>query len=131
MRERVSYAILVSLCGIVLWGCVPSYKQLRFTNSSDKEIVLIVSFDYPDSSFEEAFVGSGVAPKATFFVLTSFDLRKMPGLTLFVFDNAYWRGEFPDAPSSPHKYLDVERMLGKYHLSKEQLDSLGWKLSYP
>ena len=109
----------------------PAVNDLSFKNETDNKIVLFMNVDYPDSSFRRAFGAGYLTPHDRIYPDGIFDLKQHEGLTLFVFDYAYWETRWYDGVGPPYTYLDEEELLKKYYHSKEELDTLGWELTYP
>lgn len=133
MRHSILRAVLTILAAVAALGCPvsPIFNDFLFKNNSDIEIRLFMNVHYPDSSFQRA-VGAGyLEAQDRIYPNGSFDLKQYQGLTLFVFDYDYWKSRWHDGVGLPHTYLDEGEILKSYYHSKEELDTLGWELTYP
>ena len=126
--------LIGSVCAI-LCGCPftmePTYPKLKFKNNSDREVITLLNLSYPDSSLKRALVDGYFDPRQESYVGRSYRLEKYDGLTLFVFDHWHFKSRWHRGAGSPDKYLEEDKVLKKYYLSKKELDSLGWRLVYP
>ncbi len=139
MREKpmvaaVLKAMLVSVAVVILIGCPTMdglYNRLRLANNSDTKVKVLLNLEFPDSSLARARPYRYINPRSIEYIGTLDDLRLEPGVTLFVFDHAYYHEQWNEQVGRPDTYLDQARILKKFVLSKPQLDSAGWILSYP
>ncbi|MFH1373662.1 MAG: hypothetical protein ABII79_07705 [bacterium] len=134
MRGVLAGVLVASTVGILLSGCPPSMEVLRhdllLRNNSNIKLITLLNLRYPDSSLHQAMVGIYLNPKDENWVGSDFNLKQQMGLTLMVYDYNYFvsrheRGQRPSA------YLEEDKMLKRWVLSKKQLDSLKWVITYP
>ena len=127
--------ILVGIMLVAIVGCLLStrvtYKQLLLKNNSDIKITILLNISYPDSTLAFALPHRYLDPKSQGYVSNTFDLSGIPGLTLFVFSDAYYESRWHENAGTPDKYLEVDSILQRYVLSKAQLDSLSWTVVFP
>jgi hypothetical protein len=100
-------------------------------NVADFEIKTFVSVAYPDSSLKSSRGDKHIEPGQELFVGTYYDLMEYDGITLFVFRYDYYLSRRSQGFGTPDTYLAQDSMLARYYLSRRQLDSLDWKLTYP
>jgi len=50
---------------------------------------------------------------------------------LFAFDHGYVKSKWHEGVGTPDTYLEEDKILKKFYLSKKELDSLKWRLTYP
>ncbi len=116
-------------------GCPPTmevfYEDLSFANNSNQSVELFLNLHYPDSSFEKVIGDKYVESGSEMFVGAFYQLKALPGLTIFVFDHSYVRSQWSEGAGQPHEYLSQDSILAKYTVTKTQLDSLGWRIVYP
>ncbi len=134
MRNVIRVISLV-VVALLFSACPPTmevfYEDLSFANNSNQAVELFLNLNYPDSSFEKVVGDKYVEPAKEMFVGTFHQLKTLPGLTLFVFDHAYVKSQWSDGAGLPHQYLVQDSILAKYVVSKTQMDSLEWRISYP
>ncbi len=127
--------ILVGIMLLAIVGCLLStrvtYNQLLLKNNSDIKITTLLNISYPDSTLAFAFPDRYLDANSQGYVSNTIDLRKRPGLTLFVFSDAYYESRWHENVGTPDKYLEVDSILQRYVLSKAQLDSLSWTVVFP
>ena len=92
---------------------------------------ILINLAYPDSSLEHSLVDKYLDPHSELYVGDSFRLDRKAGLTVFVFDEGYFDSKSDEHPGTPDKYLEEDYILKKFYHSKRELDSLGWRLTYP
>ena len=126
------------LVGIMLGAIVacplsmePTFNELLLKNNSDIKITILLNISYPDSTLAFALPDSYLDPKSQGYVSNTIDLRKRPGITLFVFADAYYESRWHENAGTPDKYLAEDSILQRYVLSKAQLDSLSWTVVFP
>ncbi len=117
----------------LLNGCPmdPTYPRLRLRNNSDTEIMTLINHNYPDSSLKRSGPDSYLEPHTELYIGIATPLDIEEGLTVFIFDHGYFRSKWHEHPGTPDKYLEEDHILKKFYHSKEELDSLGWRLVYP
>ena len=135
MKPTRRIAFVVIGMSSVLLACrllgEPFYNQLELRNSSDRAIKVLLNLAYPDSSLRLAHPDIRVDPHNRTYVGRAFNLKRGDGVTIFVFDYDYYKNRWHEGVGTPDTYLEDERILSKYYLSRGQLDSLGWSLEYP
>jgi hypothetical protein len=108
-----------------------STERLFFQNNSDQKLKLLLNLSYPDSSLQRSGPIDYVNPRSSEYVGTTSGLEGANGLTLFVFDHAYYKTRWHEHAGTPDKYLEEDHILKRFVHSREELDSLGWRLVYP
>ena len=136
---EVMYSLLKLSCGafvcVAVLGCPPSMEstvnKLLLRNESDIEIITLLNLSYPDSSLANSFLDSYLDPKSEGYLGNIYELEDRRGLTLFVFDQTYFKSQWHEDVGTPDTYLEEDKILKRWVLSKQELDSLSWTLVYP
>jgi hypothetical protein len=109
----------------------PTQNRLLFCNGSDQKLLLLINLAYPDSSLARSMVDRYIDPMSEGYVANTMDLTRPDGLTLTVFDYEYYKSSWDGQIRTPDEYLDETEILRRYVYSREELDSLKWRLVYP
>ena len=135
MSSSFLRVILIGFVSAVLYGCPLNmevfFPKLKFRNDSDRKIKIFINLAYPDSSLKRSGGDKYIEPKSETYVGDFHQLERMEGVTLFVFDHGYFKSRWHEGVGTPDTYLEEDQILKKYYLSKEELDSLAWRLVYP
>ena len=126
---------IVGVGSLTLIGCPFSMEsmnnKLLMKNNSNTEVVTLLNVSYPDSSLAKAAIDHYFSPKSQLHIGNFYDLEDYPGLTVFVFEHAYFKSRWNEGVGRPDTYLAEDKILKRWVLSKHELDSLGWVLRYP
>jgi hypothetical protein len=135
MKKNTCKVAAITLVAFLLTGCPPSMEllneELLFRNDSNASVRMLLNLSYPDSSLSKAFPEQYRDPGDNSYIGNFFDLKTLPGLTLFVFEFNYFEFKWSEQVGSPDTYLEQDSILARYVLSRRELDSLKWRIVYP
>ncbi len=135
MKKNTCITVTIALSALLLAGCPPTmevmHNDLLLGNNSNTKIRMLLNLSYPDSSLLKAFPEQYRDPGDDSYIGNFFDLKTLPGLTLFVFEFDYFESRWNEQVGSPDTYLEQDSILAKYVLSRRELDSLKWRIVYP
>jgi hypothetical protein len=132
MAKWATLALLISFSSLLL-GCPyePGHPLLKVRNNADFDIKAYLNVTYPDSSLKNSRPDRHIDSDYELHVGSFYELDEYDGITLFIFRHDYYLAHWHEGVGAPDTYLAEDQVLAKYYLSQRQLDSLGWKLTYP
>jgi hypothetical protein len=89
-----------------------------------------LNLHYPDSSVVFSVADGYVNPHSRAYIGNTVQLKELPGLTLMFFDYSYFERRVRPGEGVPYSELDPDSLLGRYVLTNQELDSLGWTIVY-
>lgn len=135
MKTVFLWLSIVGVGSLTLIGCPPTmevmFPKMLLKNDSHTEVVTLINLSYPDSSLAHASIDHYLKPRSQLYIGDFYDLEDHPGLTVFVFNHAYFKSRWHEGVGTPDTYLAENKILKRWVLSKQELDSLGWVLRYP
>jgi hypothetical protein len=93
------------------------HNDLLLGNNSNTKIGMLLNLSYPDSSLSKAFPEQYRDPGDNSYIGNYFDLKTLPGLTLFVFEFNYLESRWNEQAGRPDTYLAEDSILARYVLS--------------
>lgn len=110
----------------------PVYPELQFVNETDYDLQILLNLDFPDSSLQNSVLAGGVLSNNTEYIGESYPLKdtsQYKGVTVYAFPSQYVRRNFRyNTKITPDNYLSPDSALGKWVLSRANLDSIGWQI---
>ncbi len=58
-------------------------------------------------------------------------LKTQKGITVILFEYDYYKSKWNNHVGTPDKYLEEDKIIKRFVLSRSQLDSLNWTIAYP
>jgi len=127
--------LLSSLILLFLNGCFlsmePSENILNLNNNSDQKIEILLNLSYPDSSLYHCMNDRYIDPKSSGYLGSTLPLKSQDGITVILFNFDYVKSKWHENVGRPDSYLEEDKILKRFVLSKSQLDSLNWTIAYP
>lgn len=109
----------------------PIYNILKLKNKSFQKIKVLLNVQYPDTMLNKSFPDKYINPQSEDYIGNAFKLDKKKGITVFIFDYEYYHSQWNEKVGTPNTFLEEDKILKKYILTKSELDSLNWILIYP
>jgi hypothetical protein len=135
MEEHLKKIVIIyaAITSVVLTGCPmdPLRTDLLLRNESQFFVKALINVNYPDSSLSRAIIDRTIEPGRDNYVGSAYNLHRKQGVTLFLFEEGYFDRRRESGGGTPDKYLEADSTLTRFYLSTQELDSLGWRLTFP
>lgn len=138
--RRLSATRLLAISCLCLFGCIERTPDfyLSVDNSTESSVILALGYKYPEDSVcvhierevnakEVCVLTNGVGKYESW--ITMYDAYGHTFISVYLFDGKIINPAFTNIPD--YRDYNELKLLARYDLLLEDLEMLGWKVSYP